>query len=158
MRNSKALKPHQKQAARYSSPRVCGNANLLRCKDTQSKIQPPRPGPELEKLWIPTPETCTDSSKLTPLQRRIYEQLLEFKKLEKKSPKTNLNDQKSFLQQFDWSKSIVHGEQRKLVEELLVEFSDIFARHRFDVGYNTEYKVKLTPEHDPPVYMQSPLQ
>ena len=42
------------------------------------------------------------------------------------------------------------------VEELLVEFSDIFAKHRFDVGFNTELKIKLTPEHELPVYVQSP--
>ena len=42
-------------------------------------------------------------------------------------------------------------------EKLLVEFSDIFAKHRFDVGYNTELKIKLTPEHDMPVYVQSPI-
>ena len=42
------------------------------------------------------------------------------------------------------------------VEKLLVEFSDIFAKHRFDVGFNTELKIKLTPEHELPVYVQSP--
>ena len=31
-----------------------------------------------------------------------------------------------------------------------------FAKHRFDVGYKTELKVKLTPEHDLLVYDQSP--
>ena len=38
----------------------------------------------------------------------------------------------------------------------LVEYNDIFAKHRFDVGHNTELKVKLTPAHDLPVYVQSP--
>ena len=32
----------------------------------------------------------------------------------------------------------------------------MFARHRFDVGYNTELKIKLTPEHPLPVYVQGP--
>ena len=43
------------------------------------------------------------------------------------------------------------------VEEVLVEFSDIFPKHRFDVGYKTELKIKLIPEHDMPVYVQSPI-
>ena len=42
------------------------------------------------------------------------------------------------------------------MQELLVEYYDIFAKHRFDVGYSTELKVKLTPEHDLPVYVQNP--
>ena len=32
----------------------------------------------------------------------------------------------------------------------------MFAKHRFDVGYNTELKIKLTPEHPLPVYVQGP--
>ena len=42
------------------------------------------------------------------------------------------------------------------MQELLVDYNDIFAKHRFDVGYNTELKVKLTPAHDLPVFVQSP--
>ena len=42
------------------------------------------------------------------------------------------------------------------MQEILVEYNDIFAKHRFDVGYNTELKVKLTPGHDLPVYVRSP--
>ena len=30
----------------------------------------------------------------------------------------------------------------------------MFAKHCFDVGYNTELKIKLTPKHPPPVYVQ----
>ena len=41
------------------------------------------------------------------------------------------------------------------MQELIVEYNDIFAKHRFDVGYNTELRVKLTPAHDLPVYIQS---
>ena len=41
------------------------------------------------------------------------------------------------------------------IEDLLVEFHDIFARHRFDIGMNEEFKVKLTPKDDSPVYSQN---
>ena len=41
------------------------------------------------------------------------------------------------------------------IEELLVEFHDIFARHRFDTGMNKDFKVKLTPKDDSPAYSQS---
>ena len=40
-------------------------------------------------------------------------------------------------------------------ETLLVEYHDIFARHRFDIGINEEFTVKLTPNDDSPAYSQS---
>ena len=36
-----------------------------------------------------------------------------------------------------------------------MEFHDIFARHRFDIGMNEEFKVKLTPKDDFPAYSQN---
>ena len=36
-----------------------------------------------------------------------------------------------------------------------MEFHDIFAGHRFDIGMNEEFKVKLTPKDDSPAYSQS---
>ena len=36
-----------------------------------------------------------------------------------------------------------------------MEFHDIFARHRFDIGINTEFKVQLTPLYNRPPYSQS---
>ena len=41
------------------------------------------------------------------------------------------------------------------IEDLLVEFHDIFARHRFDIRMNEDFKVKLTPKDDSPAYSQS---
>ena len=41
------------------------------------------------------------------------------------------------------------------IEDLLVEFHDIFARHRFDIGMNEDFKVKLKPKDDSPAYSQS---
>ena len=43
----------------------------------------------------------------------------------------------------------------KQIEALLVEFHDIFARHRFDIGMNEEFTVKLTPKDESPAYSQS---
>ena len=46
-------------------------------------------------------------------------------------------------------------EAKQTVENLLVEFHDIFARHRFDIGINTEFKVQLEPLDNRPAYSQS---
>ena len=41
------------------------------------------------------------------------------------------------------------------IEDILVEFYDIFARHRLDICMNEEFKVKLTPKHDSLAYSQN---
>ena len=42
------------------------------------------------------------------------------------------------------------------LEEFLIEYHDVFAEHRFDVGYNTVLKLKIIPEHPFLVYVQGP--
>ena len=61
----------------------------------------------------------------------------------------------NFLQNFNWDDSLLTPSQRLQIEELLVKYNSIFARHRFDIGMNTDFKVKLTPQHEEPVYSQS---
>ena len=105
-------------------------------------------------MWFPTPETWDPSEKLTPVQRKIYNQLQESREAEQRKPLENKNGKIWFLQQFQWENSVLNEEQRNEVEKLLLEFNDIFARHRFDVGYYTEYKVKLNPDENKRVYTQ----
>ena len=76
--------------------------------------------------------------------------------MEKLDPKGNHQDKITFLSKFPWEKLALKDEQKAVVGELLVEFSDIFAKHRFDVGYNTDLKIKLTPERSKPIYEQGP--
>ena len=65
------------------------------------------------------------------------------------------NSRDRFLSNFDWTDSILQPDAKQAVEDLLVEFHDIFARHRFDIGINTEFKVQLTPSVNKPAYSQS---
>ena len=44
---------------------------------------------------------------------------------------------------------------KQSIEVFLVDYHDIFARHRMDLGMNTEFKLKLTPKDDKVVYCQS---
>ena len=115
-----------------------------------------RPPPNYEKLWFPTPETCSDLSDLTSLQRDIYDQILQFQRLEKMNPKVNPDDRDAFLKKFTWDSCVLTADQKQKLEEFLIEYHDVFAKHRFDVGYNTELKVKLTPSNPLPVYVQGP--
>ena len=38
----------------------------------------------------------------------------------------------------------------------MLDYHYVFARHRLDIGVNHEFKVKLTPENDKPMYTQGP--
>ena len=71
-------------------------------------------------------------------------------------PITNENHRKKFLNDFDWTGSILSLDDRRRVEDLLVRYNDIFARHRLDIGKSKDFTVTLTPQHDDPVYSQSP--
>ena len=42
------------------------------------------------------------------------------------------------------------------MQESLVDYYDTFAENRFDVGYNTEKTMKLTPAQGLPVYFRNP--
>ena len=118
-------------------------------------LKVPSPNPEQESYWFPTPEDPGDPTTYTPIQQRIYTELLELKQLEKLNPQDNEASKKLFLSNFDWSDTSLSPEERQQIEEILNEFHDIFARHRFDIGTNREFKVKLTPNDDRPAYSQN---
>ena len=118
-------------------------------------LKVPSQNPEQESYWFPTPEEPGDPTTYTPIQQRIYNELLELKELEQLNPQDNAKSRKAFLLNFDWTDTTLSQEEQKQIEEILIEFHDIFARHRFDIGTNREFKVKLTPNDDRPAYSQS---
>ena len=115
----------------------------------------PSQNPEQESYWFPTPEDPGDPTTCTPIQQRIYTELLELKQLKKLNPQDNEASKESFLSNFDWFDTTLSPEERQQIEEILMEFLDIFAVHRFDIGTNREFKIKLTPNDDRPAYSQS---
>ena len=60
-----------------------------------------------------------------------------------------------FLSHFDWTDTTLNPFEKQHIEDILVQYHDIFAKHRFDIGTNREFKVKLTPNDDRPAYSQS---
>ena len=120
------------------------------------KIDEPtdRPHPVYSKLWFPTPETCNDFSNFTLLQRKNYDQILQLQRQEKVDPKNNEADNLELLKKFSWDTCVLNSDQKRQLEEFLIEYNDVFAKHRFDLGYVTELKIKLMPEHPLPVYVQ----
>ena len=79
----------------------------------------------------------------------------ELKDNEKLNPQENKESRNIFLKRFDWTDTLLTETEKQAIEDILVGYHDIFARHRMDIGMNTEFKVKLTPKDDKAVYSQS---
>ena len=57
--------------------------------------------------------------------------------------------------------SAFNQQEIQKMQNLLVKYHSIFARHRLDLGKNTDCLIKLTPEHTRPVYtpnISTPIQ
>ena len=113
--------------------------------------------PEQQKntFWLPTPENPGKLHDHTPIQTGILKELNELKDKEKLNPQENTESRNRFLKRFDWTDTLLTAMEKRAIEDILVEYHDIFARHRMDIGMNTEFKVKLTPKDDKAVYSQS---
>ena len=75
--------------------------------------------------------------------------------LEKLNPHDDAESRRKYLSIFDWKDSMLQQHEIRQIETLLVEFHDVFARHRIDIGVNEEFTVKLTPKVKSPAYGQS---
>ena len=106
-------------------------------------------------FWFPTPEDPGNIEHHTPYQSRILKELREMQLREKLNPKNDIESRMEFFKQFDWTDTLLTETEKQAVEDILVDYHDIFARHRMDFGMNTEFKVKLIPKDDKAVYSQS---
>ena len=110
---------------------------------------------QYEQYWFPTPENPGDEASHTPIQKRILIELRNSQEAESLNLQENEESRRKFLSNFDWKDSMLQQHDFKQVEALLVEFHDIFARHRFEIGMTEEFTVKLTPKDDSLSYSQS---
>ena len=111
---------------------------------------------EQETYWFPTPEKPQpgEPGTYTPIQQRNYDELLDLKQLEQLNSNDKGVSRKKFLDNFNWTDTTLSPFEKQHIEEILAQYHDIFARHRFDIGTNRKYKVKLTPNNDRPAYSQ----
>ena len=114
-----------------------------------------KPEQQNDTFWFPTPENPGKPEDHTPIQTRILKELNELKDKEKLSPQESKESRNKFLKRFDWTDTLLRETKKQAIEDILVEYNDIFARHRMDIGMNTEFKLKLTPKNDKVVYSQS---
>ena len=109
----------------------------------------------IETYWFQMPQNPSNEEEHTPIQTRILNELRELEQLEQINPPEDPNSRNQSISNFDWTDSTLQLDAKQAVEDLLVEFHDIFARHRFDIGINTEFKEQLKPSSNRPVYSQS---
>ena len=110
---------------------------------------------QTNNFWFPTPENPGNTEEHTPIQTRILKELCELQLEEKLNPEDDIRSRVDFLKRFDWTDTRLTETAKQTVEDILVEYHDIFARHRMDIGMNTEFKVRLTPKDDKAVYSQN---
>ena len=114
-----------------------------------------KPEQQDNMFWFPTPENLGKLEDHTPIQTRILNELNELKDKEKLNPQESTESRNKFLKRFEWTDTLLTKTEKQAIEDILVDYHDIFARHGMDIGMNTEFKVKLTPKDDKPVYSQS---
>ena len=91
----------------------------------------------------------------TRLSKKILRELQALQDLEILDPTKDEEPWEKFLENFDWEDFILASVEIARIEDLLVKFYDIFARHRFDIGMKEEFKMKLSPKNNSPVYSRS---
>ena len=130
-----------------------GDPDLTACLNELLRTN--KPEQQNDTFWFPTPENPGKPEDHTPIQTRILKELNELKDKEKLNPQESTESRNNFLKRFDWSDTLITETENQAIEDILVENHDIFARHRMDIGMDTEFKVKLTPKDDKAVYSQS---
>ena len=111
-----------------------------------------KPEQQDNTFWFPTLENPGKPEDHTPIQKRILKELNELKDKEKLNPQGSSESRNKFLKRFDWTDTLLTDSEK---QDILVEYHNTFARHRTDIGMNTEFKLKLTPKDDKAVYSQS---
>ena len=114
-----------------------------------------KPEQQDNTFWFPTPENPGKPEDHTPIQTRILNELNELKDKEKLNPQESTESENKFLKRFDWTDTLLTETEKQATEDILVDYHDIFARHRMDIGMNTEFKVNITPKDDKASYSQS---
>ena len=114
-----------------------------------------KPEQQDNTFWFPTHENPGNPQDHTPIQTRILNELNELKDKEKLNPQDSTESRRKFLKRFDWTDTLLTETEKQAIENILVEYHDIFARHRMDIGMNTEFKVKLAPKDDKVLYSRN---
>ena len=93
-------------------------------------------------FWFPTPDNPGKLEDHTPIQTRILKELNELKDKEKLNPQEGIESRNKFLKRLDWTDTLLTEAEKQAIEDILVEYHDIFARHKTQNGYWDEHRVQ----------------
>ena len=99
-------------------------------------LRPNKPEQRNDTFWFPTPEKPAKLEDHTPIQTWILKELNELKDKEKLNPQESTQSRTKFPQRFDWTDTLLTEMEKQAIEDILVEYYDIFARHRMDIEMN----------------------
>ncbi len=66
---------------------------------------------------------------MNDIEKRISNKILKFREVENLNPLNSTEEEKKFLSNFVWEGSILNEQEKRNVEQLLVKYHDVFARH-----------------------------
>ena len=115
----------------------------------------PRAHLQWKNRWHSKPDTFTDPDNLNPLERRIYDEKVNFRAQEKLDPNSSQEQRQTFLSWFNWDNSQLGHNKKQRIEQLLVKFRQLFARNPVDIVSKTDFRVEFMPRPDKPIYAQS---
>ena len=79
---------------------------------------------------FPTPENFGKNENHTPIQTRILRKLYELKEEEKLNREDNKQSRMKLFENFDRTDTLLTKTEKQIVENVLADYLDIFARHR----------------------------
>ena len=87
-----------------------------------------------QTYWFLTPEVAGDPTTHTPIRSRFLKVIKELEGNQKLNPNMSPSERGTFLKNIKWDDSQLTEKGQKDIEEILIEFHDIFAGHRLDKG------------------------
>ena len=88
-----------------------------------------KPDQQNNVFWFPTPENPGNTENHTPIQTRILTEVRELQRREKLNPQNDSESRTEFFKKIDCTDTLLTETEKQAVEDILVEYHDIFARH-----------------------------
>ena len=85
----------------------------------------------------------------------ILKEINELKDKEKLNPQESTESRNQFFKRFHRTDIFLMEAEKQAIEDILVDYHDIFTIHRMDIGMSLEFEVKVTPKDDKTAYSES---
>ena len=110
--------------------------------------------PTTDRNWYPMPETWEDPAGLNHTKIRNYNEICKLREVEKLNPNVERRywPTQGTLGLVHLGKISINTRRTGYSRTVLVKYHRTSAHHRVDFWVNSEFKIRLTPEHDQQLY------